>query len=387
MNADGILIADLWKDWTDIDRAKNKKRYLVRVRDPAARRYDSKCFTALEEAEQWGRHRRKEFVERRATAARVSWKELGDNYATVLRGIPASVRHIQQVEQVAAALHAAGARDITDHNFPDIAQRWLAGLRARRPGSRSYPASPSLKIKFLVIAKSIVQTAVDRGTPLYNPLTIVRMPRQPKGLKAIFLPNEMAELVADSRRADPWWWYAVLGAYTGQRSATVRAMRKRHFRPDADEAIFPANLPGNKAQRDIRQGVQIELRALLAELPDDDKPILELVSPRLLKMTESGLSHGFQDYVERCGLDAKGRGFHALRHSVAAHLCAMGMSPHLVASWLGHETESVTRDYSKNAERVRIAVQGWPLLEGFRFRRVAAVAGPSPTSPHQTASQ
>ncbi len=358
MGTPGVSYSDLWKGAAE----GPGKRHRFRVRDPLAKRYESDCFADYEKGLAWAKRRRKEFIEGRATASSVLWSDLGDQYVATLLGLQCHDRHVAQTRQVVAGLTKAGARSIADDGFPVIAQRWVLHLRGKRTWAKeAADLSPSTKTKFLVIARAICGQAVDRGLMRYNPLTTIRLPKVPRRFRPVHSVPDLRKLVAPKRTPTDCMWrrVAVLLAYTGMRFTEARYCTRAMFDfGGSGYCEVPADHPGNKSRVARRFPIQGELRQELEGDPDGF-----MVCERIRRMGEGNASNGYKDYCTRCGITP--RGPHAMRHTVASLLTATGMSPHLVMDYIGHETASVTKHYSKNADLHRPHVLGWT---GHQFR-------------------
>ncbi len=380
---DGISYSDLWKELGE----DAGKRHRFRVRDPYTKRYMSETYADYEEGLAWAKQQRRKFLTGDASAADKGWRKLADEYIEVLVAMPAAKKHIQQVRRVADSVHALGARDIGDEGFPKLVHRWLLNLkcyrtarwRDRKNGPESFPpASASTKDKFWNIAKAICKQAVQSGAMRYNPLAALKLPTVPEVHKEVFIVPELKMLVRPEMEKDPWFMTAALGAYTGQRQTILRNMELSWFNFHTMYCTVPATCPGNKAKRTFRFPIQPELQQVIQLFTRKHRKHVGALSGILKggrhipKMTESSAGRGFQRYCERAGVQAKGRGLHAFRHTVAAMLTAMGLNSNLVMSYVDHSTPSTSRHYSKNADIMRADVRSWS-EHAFKLR-VDAVA-------------
>ncbi len=437
----GIVVEDRWRDNALStseklflipagDRCPKESRYLIRVWDPRAPakltrggtmgrpgRYRNECFATVTEGQRWATQEKGEFIKGTSSALTTTIASLGVAFLESLRTrIDGSVteRHLAQVGQVIDGMVTAGARDITDPTFPDVVQRWLSKLPAQRHWQKNpRPASPSLRRKFLVIARSVMAYAQERRLVAYDPLVAVKVGRVEVKRRGVFTIADLGALVGDASRwsdkgkrqethraleaaggnqlaaakalgiapstmsyrlnseaeADPWWMVAVLLTYTGVRLSEAISMTPRMVNLEAGTLLLPAAAAGNKMKRDRRIRLQPELHAILADLLGGKSISLDapLVGEHMAAYSPTNLSNGFKDYCRRCGITPGARGPHALRHTFCALMTALGASPFLVMDMAGHTSAQVAKGYSASAEELVDQVSEWQRHEPPQF--------------------
>lgn len=412
----GWRVKDLWKDPA---RAGKGRRWLGQAYDPHRRKYKSRAFPerlilpggreqkGQVAARTWAKDEHARLAAGLTTSATADLRKIGDDFIEHLKDHGRSDDHRGQVAIVVADLVRLGARDMADDSFPGIVERYLAGLRDGRrkpkakPGERPPPApkvSASTRNRKLRIIRSVIRYAQKRRVLRFDPLAHLEAKRVPKVYKATFTIAELRHVLSDAQRykdhgrreemerlverhgsakaaaealgiapstfhhrrrslsgEDPWWTFFAVGAYTGMRSEEIRSLTWGMIDWDADVIRLPAEI--TKAQRDRRIPLQPELRAILKPRAGVGAA---LVMPEAITDTHRTMvTKSFQRFLRRCGVDAEGRGPHALRHTVAALLTATGVSPLLAMDYLGHASAGMTKHYSESARDYVDAVKGW----------------------------
>lgn len=110
-----------------------------------------------------------------------------------------------------------------------------------------------------------------------------------------------------------------------------------------------------------------DLAAALDFAPRDRMTFLE--TDHGLQRSEGALSHSFRLWADKAGLgerDRNGRrlALHGLRKAAGRRLAEAGASPHVIMSWLGHESIASAQVYTKAYDRARAADMGADLLAG-----------------------
>lgn len=366
----GVSILDRWygKAKKPTSRCGVGLRFIVRVWDPIANGYGAmRSFATEEEARAHADAERSGLVLGTFTSRSAHLADLGPAYLAKLKDEGTTERHRAQVKQTIDGLIAASADDLKGPLFAPRVSRYIGTLTAKRHWQREgKPASQGLKRKVFIIARALVRYAIDTGVLVADPLAPLKVKKAPRHRKLTFTIEELGRLVADPpMRADgsgpkdvDWWLFATIGAYTGQRASIIKGLTWSMIDWKANAIRVPADLAGNrKGGRELRVPLQAEMRAILE--PRMRVGAVPIVGSRLAEFPEGSVTHGFQDYCRRRGVDATGRGPHALRHSVAAILTAMGVSPYLVMDYLGHGTANVTKTYAANAVEYVDDVKGW----------------------------
>lgn len=356
-------------------------RWWIRVWDERVGKYTSKTFEDKVEGIRWGNAELPKLQAGVKTSSSAKVEEVGKLYLEKLKAKGATLRHQQQFQQVIDGLIAARATDMKDPNFGDRVQRWLSTLKVQRNYEReTRAASPSLKNKFLICARALAEYARKRGmldAAMPDPLGYVDRWKQPKALKLTFTLTELRKLVADEHADDPWYLFACIAAYCGCRASEIRAMTWKMIDWEGGYLRIPADLPGNKTKTERRVPLMAELRGILEPRAKvGDVPILPPGVNSLDKdeaINDYAVTRAFQLYLGRCDIEVNHRGPHALRHTVAALLNAMGMSPFLAMGYLGHQSTTVHRDYAASASLYVKDVKEWG--DQFYFRSEPAAKG------------
>ncbi len=352
----GINVYDVWQ----AKGVRSGKRWLWRVRDSVRRTYVRDAFEdeRYDAGLEWAKQELARLRVGLSTSATATVADVGKAYLDNLLATGRTPRHRAQVQQAIDGMIAAGATDMKAPLFSDRVQAWLAALKAKRNWQRvATPASPRLRNKFLIMARALVHYAMDRRLITHDPLATLKPWAEPKAARAVFTVEDLREMLDPERETDRWFLFAALAAYTGCRASEVTAVRWTMIDWKAGVVRLPPDLPGNKLKRHRRIPLQPELAEILR--PRAKVGNLVIIHPDIAAMDPPNVTHGFQDYAERCGVDSKGRGPHALRHTVAALLTAMGTSPFLAMDYLGHATASVAKDYAAAAQDFVRDVATW----------------------------
>ena len=79
----------------------------------------------------------------------------------------------------------------------------------------------------------------------------------------------------------------------------------------------------------------------------------------VLGLQPRGLRAAFDRLALKAGVDSKGRGFHALRHSAGHRVFSQLNDLGNVAEHLGHSSLETARRYAKRSDALRKAVSDW----------------------------
>ncbi len=227
-------------------------------------------------------------------------------------------------------------------------EEWVADLQGSGLG-------PSGVRQARQVLNSMMKLAIDAGYLVANPVTAVRIARQPEA-EMLFLDADEVERLAAAIR-EPYATLVYLLAYGGLRWGEAAALRRKRcdlLRSRIEVAESLAEVRGHlhfgptKTYTSRRVVVPGFLRDLLAEHVarhvDDDASALVFTSPlgQPLRNTNFRRQIWYQA-VAQAGLPEELR-IHDLRHTCASLLISQGAHPKAVQAHLGHSSISVTMD-------------------------------------------
>jgi integrase len=171
---------------------------------------------------------------------------------------------------------------------------------------------------------------------------------------------------------DEWRSLVYFGLYTGQRLGDIARLTWQNVDLDRDEICFASRKTG----RTMIIPIASPLRAQIENLPAGDDPRQPL-HPRAFASVQSGgavktLSRQFRELLADAGLAtpkphrttkaAPGRSgprelsqisFHSLRHTATSLMKNAGVNASVVMDIIGHESEAVSRAYTKIDEETK----------------------------------
>jgi integrase len=391
---DGIVITDLGD------------RYQVRVRDPYRKKYVSAIHHNRKEAEAWGRATRAGLLSRKISSEAPTLRAAATNYLSDLRTSGASLSTHRILALACAKAINEGFDDLMAPKYRQRLCAWLADLKADKklqpkvrklmaelqdPGEAKVDEvdeaaepmvrrvdclelSANTRNTYLRNIRTVVKTAARDGE-FADPLAGTRGFKVEKTTKPVFTPPELRAMLADERRDHPAWIGTALLLYTG-----CRIDEGLHIR--WDDVDFTSNtvavslesgalVKGSKErtfplQPDLREILEVEGKRRWGELWKKRAHgfIIEKDSFRRRK-PNGALDRRFYDALQSLCKKAKvaiidRRSPHSLRHTHAALRVATGESPFRIQGDLGHESDTMTRHYSREERSLRGHVVGWP---------------------------
>lgn len=365
---------------------RSKGRWLYRVYDRQSRRRRSRTFRRGAEDEhrhvagcaagdRWAADTRAQFQLRLDRAGALPVLGVLDEYLGTLEDAGRSAAHRADIDRVVRDLVVRGG--VTDLRAPDLlgkVEAWRRGMakrsravphqRNREPGSESRPAklqrearlSPVTLNRYLVLVRSLVHFAVDRGMLMRDPLAPIRALEAEDPVKPIFTVPEVRTILARRAVDDAGWWWVALMLLTGARPS--EALGVQHG--DISEHVLLIRDHKRRRQRVVP--LHPALRTVLSWHPGPGTATTHLVAEAALRAANSktfGLR--FATVLQESGITRGERTAHSCRHTVAALLTATQASAFQVADWLGHAQLETTRHYSREAATVRpvIEQEGW----------------------------
>jgi len=246
-------------------------------------------------------------------------------------------------------------------------EEWVAGLQASGLG-------PSAIRQAVQVLNNMMKLAVEAGYLVANPVTGVKVPRQPIP-EMLFLSAEEFERLSSAIR-DPYATLVYLLAYGGLRwgeAVAVRRKRCQLLRSQIEVVESLAEVRGTlhfgSTKTHSRRMVVIPefLRELMAEHllrhVDDDPDALVFTSPQGRPLRNSNFRRQvWSRAVAAAGLP-DGLRIHDLRHTCASLLIAQDAHPKVVQVHLGHSSISVTMDryghlFPSNMQSLAVALNG-----------------------------
>ncbi len=339
----------------------------ARVWDPHNKKYKSKTLPNQDEAELWAKDMEAKLTLKLESTGKLPLAIIGESYALHRESAGRSASHVAAIRTSVARAVEAGIIDLKNEDLPDLCQRWLHKLQARRKGQKvGTPAETRTKNKILIILRSVGAYAVKRRKIPYNPFDAVETFKEKKQLRHVFRIEEMRELVADCHANDPAFILVALAVYTGQRSETLRRMTWGMIDWNRCRIVIPSEIL--KQDLPVRAPLQPELADLLR--PIAGVGTATIVAPGTA-IDSDRANRVFQRYLRTCGIPYENRGLHALRHSCASLLVAAGMQPGSVMDAIGHTQTQTAKHYQSGAEdyRDQVRAEGWKDEGVFFLRR------------------
>jgi integrase len=225
--------------------------------------------------------------------------------------------------------------------------------KAPAPQSLS-PASVNREIACL---RKLLSFAVDMGELEANPLSRIRLFREPPGRIPTIEPEDKRQLLS----ALPEWMRPIarLAMMTGCRQSEILALRWKHVDLSAGTLTVEDSKSGDARRVPLHPALADELRERRG-LPDGwvvdmpERPHRNPKTGRPMEPTRSptSISHAFRNAARKIGRpDLR---FHDLRHVCGSDLLATGANLPEVAAMLGHRTLVMAKRYS-HANPVRLA--------------------------------
>lgn len=303
-----------------------------------------------------------------SVAAKPTLAALGDDYRINREAAGRSDSQLGIIKYTVDAAVAAGINDLTDPLLAQRCQLWLNKFQARRHGQRrGKPASPRTKNRMIVTLRSVARRGVRQGLIPRNPFELVELYKEDKADRPTYSITELRRIVSDDNSDKDAWLFAVLAAYTGLRSETIRSLRWNMIDWETKRWRIPASI--TKCRMDVRTRVQPELLDILEPMARVGSATI--LPPKLADMTSDRANEVMQEYLASIELGQSGRSVHAFRHTVAALLTALNMTAFSVMDALGHSSVATSKHYSRAAAdyRDQVEAEGWGSDGDFYLRR------------------
>lgn len=353
-----------------------------RVWDAAVRRYRTRTFHRGDEdaqrrrdgtaaGDRWADEQGSRFSLGQDSAATVTIATLGDYY----REHRATQGDSQSnLNAIGNATRIAVEGGITDLSHPAVAarlQRILAKHMACRPGQRTpTPATPRTKNAQIAIYKAMSAWAIRRRILGKDPFLGLETFKEVKEHREVYTIAELREMLDDRHRADPWFPFVILAALTGARSETLRSLTWGMV----DFTGRRIRIPGAILKADVAGAVplQPELAEWLQGI-GPGLPRATILPASIAGLNSDQTNERMRAFLNRIGIEARGRSVHCLRHSMAGLLTATDMSAFGVMDALCHRNIATSKHYATMADAYREQVkrEGWPSGEVVLRRSVA----------------
>lgn len=230
---------------------------------------------------------------------------------------------------------------------------WGLGYVRELEASGKAPATVRSR---LAAARALYAGLRWAGATEARPFERVRVrpdPTAPRDKRRAYSAEEVAALLdhAGSARLRA---AILLGAHAGLRCAEILGLRWQDV--DLDGRRLRVHGKGDKV-REV-PGLTPALRAALEELhalagnPAPEDRVVPGISA-------SGLRDALRRAARRAGVDARGRGLHALRHHAGEELYRLTGDPFAVQQFLGHADSRTTERYAGRAHRLRERLLEW----------------------------
>jgi site-specific recombinase XerD len=174
--------------------------------------------------------------------------------------------------------------------------------------------------------------------------------RKPKAMPKVFSRDEMAAILAAAENARHRAQIS-LGYGAGLRISEVCSLRVR----DVDSSSMRLLVEDGKGAKDRYTLLPAPALSLLREYwevyrPRHEEGWLFLGPYGYTHVTTDAVGCAFKKALARAGVDAAGRGFHALRHGFATRLLEDGTDIMTIKSLMGHSSLSSTASYLRVAD-------------------------------------
>jgi len=291
-------------------------------------------------------------------------------------GLPAKVKASPTLSDFApeylawAKLHKrSAARDVRE--LPRLEAHFgnlrLTEINKLRVGafmrSRSEVVGPARINRQVALLRKILSLAVEYGKLDANPLSRIKMLREPPARQPqVSLEDEKAIVAA----CPPWLaWIVRLAIYTGCRQGELLSLRWRNVDFGNASLVIEDSKSGESRRVYLSQGLLAELRERKGE---PDAPVCTHAVGSV--PTQGMVSNGFLTVVR--GLGRNDLRFHDTRHVAASRLLDAGASLPDVATVLGHKTLIIARRYAHTSP---------DRLRGLMDRMPGATPPPAPPVP------
>lgn len=234
-------------------------------------------------------------------------------------------------------------------------------------------ATVNTRMKYL---KVLFRDAKAAGVTFEDPFEGMNLLKKDEGAaeRRGFKVDEI-RVVLEETAGTEWESLVRFGLYTGQRLGDLAALRWSQIDLEADVI----RITTGKTGRVVVIPICGPLREHILKLAGCDDPA-GYVHPRAGELGVNHLSREFGEVLARCGFRAKAKHrkvkdrdaarrkvneltFHSLRHSAVSMMKNAGISPAVVQDLVGHDSEAVSRVYTKiEDETKRKALETLPVI-------------------------
>lgn len=355
--------------------ADGGKPYLARAWDPNARKYRSKRYETLGQANAWAKAESARQRTGITQAGRAPIQDVIDDYLEELKRTNRAPLHQIEQKRILAAAVASGVTDLRHPRVAHHAKEWLANAKTVHKNRKGRPLSAPTMNRYLEALRTIGNLAVSQRRVYFNPFLEVESVPEPDKLKPVFTIEEITQLVDPTHAGRDYWLLFVLMMYTGCRLGEMlhlrwewidfKAMRiyVRDWRgiPGANDAYRL------KFKKERTIPLQPELKVYLKKIAQHQG---WLVKDVLRYSSTSGHRSRFATYVQKVlggRRDADGRNIdvvaertpHSARHCYISLMLASGENETMVQLIAGHEELSTTARYGRTQVLYRHAVRKW----------------------------
>lgn len=233
--------------------------------------------------------------------------------------------------------------------------------RGELPRTAKPPApqklSPASVNREVACLRKLLSYAVDMGELDVNPLSRIRLFREPPGRIPTLEPEDKQRLVA----ALPEWMRPIvrLAMLTGCRQSEILALRWKHVDLNSGTLAVEDSKSGEARRVPLHPALLDELRerrgppdGWVVAMPERPHRNPKTGRPMEPSRSATSISHAFRNAVRKIGRpDLR---FHDLRHVCGSELLATGASLPEVATMLGHKTLVMAKSYA-HVSPVRLA--------------------------------
>jgi integrase len=269
--------------------------------------------------------------------------------AKAIEAEPSTVtRYNYALEHFLTFLGPKAERDIASVRPSDV-------TKFRDQQARLSRATANFGVKVL---RACFNAAFKQGLLTSNPAAVVDKLKQRGECKRRAFTLDELRRVLDAAKGSDWYGATLTSLYTGARLSDTARLTWRAVDLQQDTLAFVAKKTGKRVLVPLAK----PLSDFLASLPSSDSPDAALF-PSLATLKVSQLSDGFRDVLVSAGMaearshEATGKGrnsarpvaelsFHSLRHSFVSILKSTGANEAVAMALAGHETKSVSQNYT-----------------------------------------
>jgi integrase len=312
-------------------------------------------------------------IESLPSASIKSWCETWAEAKAIETEESTHARYKRVIERFTGFLgESKSKRDLSTLQASDVAR-----FRDREAKELSR-STANLSVKVLRIC---LGEAVRQGLLTLNPGVRVKLLKSnAESKRRAFTLAEIKRILKACGDDIEWRGLVLFGLYLGQRLGDLARLTWRAVDLDSGEIAFTTRKTGRRIVLPLVQ----PLADYLASLPASDKPNAFIFPQAASAKRTASLSNQFRDILVQAGLvkplprghksTGKGRNqareaseisFHSLRHSAVTMLKAAGVSDFITREIVGHESASVSRQYTHlTTDDKRAAMQRLPDVTG-----------------------